>query len=38
MKFVSNLFFPDIDFCNPNVMQGLDFNFNLYSLTLLKGA
>ena len=30
MKFLSNLFFADIDFCRPNVIQGLDLNFNLY--------
>ena len=30
MKFVSNLFFTDIDFCKPKVIQGLDLNFSLY--------
>ena len=25
MKFVSNLFFTDNDFCKPKVIQGLDF-------------
>ena len=29
MKFVSNLFFTDIDFCKPKVIQGLDLNFTL---------
>ena len=38
MKFVSNLFFTYIDFCKPNVIQGLDLNYNLYFLTLLSGA
>ena len=38
MKFVSNLFFTDTDFCKPNVIQGLDLNFNLYFLTLLRDA
>ena len=32
MKFASNLFFTDIDFCKPKVIQGLDLNFNLYLL------
>ena len=35
MKFVSNLFFTDVDFCKPKVIQGLDLNFNLYLLILL---
>ena len=38
MKFVSNLFFTDIDFCKPNVIQSLDLNFNLYFLTPWSGA
>ena len=38
MKFVSNLFFTDIDICKPNVIQGLDLNFNLYFLALLSGT
>ena len=38
MKFVSNLFFTDIDFCKPNDIQVLDLNFNLYFLTLLRGT
>ena len=29
MKFASNLFFTDIDFCKPKVIQGLDLDFNL---------
>ena len=33
MKFISNLFFTDIDFCKANVIQGLDLNFNLSFLT-----
>ena len=35
---VLNLFFADIDFCKPRVVQGLDLNFNLYLLILLRGA
>ena len=27
MKFLSDLFFTDIDFCKPKVIQGLDLNF-----------
>ena len=38
MKFVSNLFFTDFDFCNPKVIQGLDLNFSLYLLILLRGV
>ena len=38
MKFLSNLFFKDINFCKPNATQGLDLNFNLYLLILLRGA
>ena len=38
MKFVSSLFFTDIDFFKHKVIQGLDFNFNLYLLILLRGA
>ena len=38
MKFVSNLFFTDIDFCKPEFIQGLDVNFSLYLLILLRGA
>ena len=30
IKFAKNQFFTDIDFCKPKVIQGLDFNFNLY--------
>ena len=29
---ISNLFFTDIDFYKPKVIQGLDLNFNLYLL------
>ena len=36
--FVSNLFFTDIDFCRPKVIQGLDLNFSLYLFILLRGA
>ena len=32
MKLVINLFFTDIDFCKPKVIQGLDLHFNLYLL------
>ena len=38
MKFVSNLFFTDIDFCKPDDIQDLDLNFNLYFLTFLRGG
>ena len=38
MKFASNLFFTDIDFCKPKVIQGLDLNFNLHLLIFLRGA
>ena len=38
MKFVSNLFFTAIDFCKGKVIQGLDLNFNLSLLILLRGA
>ena len=37
MKFVL-MFFTYIDFCNPNITQGLDLNFNLYLLTPLRAA
>ena len=32
------LFFTEIDFCKPGVIQGFDLNFNLYLLVFLKGA
>ena len=35
---VRNLFFTEIDFCKPGVIQGFDLNFNLYLLIFLKGA
>ena len=38
MKFASNLFLTDIDFCKPKVIQGLDLNFKLYLLVFLRGA
>ena len=38
MKFVSNSFFTDIDFCKPKVIQGLDLNFNFHLKILLRGA
>ena len=38
MNLVSNLFFTDIDFCKPKVIQGLDLNQNLYLSILLRGA
>ena len=38
MKFLNNLFFTDIDFHKAKVIQGLDFNFILYLLILLRGA
>ena len=37
MKFVL-MFFTYIDFCNPNITQGLELNFNLYLLTPLRAA
>ena len=36
MKFVSNLFFIEIDFCKPKAIQGLDL-LNLYLLICLRG-
>ena len=38
MKSDRNLFFTEIDFCKPGVIQGFDLNFNLYLLVFLKGA
>ena len=38
MKFLSNLFFTDIDFCKPKVIPGLDLNFNLYLPNILRRA
>ena len=38
MKFVSTLFFTDIDFCTPKVIKGLVLNLNLYLLIILRGA
>ena len=38
MKFVSKLFFTDINSSKPNGIQDLDLNFNLYLLILLRGA
>ena len=38
MKSDRNLFFTEIDFCKPGVIQGFDLNFNLYLLIFLKGA
>ena len=38
MKFVSNLFFTDSDFCKPKVIQDLNLNFDLYLLIFLRGA
>ena len=37
-NFVSNLFFTDIDFCKPEVIQGLELNLNLYLSTVFRGA
>ena len=37
MKFASNLYFKDIYFCKPKVIQGLDLNFNLYLSIFLRG-
>ena len=36
MKSVGNLFFTDIDFSKPTVMQGLELNFN-FCLSILLG-
>ena len=38
MKFGINLFFTAIDFYKPVTIQGLDLNFNLHLLLLLRGA
>ena len=38
MKILSNLFFTDIDFCKAKVIQGLELNYNLYLLILLRDA
>ena len=38
MKRLSNLFFTEINFCQPKVIQGLDLNFNPYLLILLRGV
>ena len=35
MKFVSNLFYTDIDLCKPKVIQGIELYINLYLLILL---
>ena len=37
MKSTSNLFFTDINFCKPKVIQGLDVSFNLY-LLIFRGT
>ena len=31
LKFVSNLFFTDIDFCESKFVEDFDLDFNLYS-------
>ena len=38
MKSDRTLFFTEIDFCKPGVIQGFDLDFNLYVLVFLKGA
>ena len=38
MKSVGNLFFTDIDFSKPKVMQGSELNFSLGLSILLGGA
>ena len=38
MKSDRNLFFTEIDLCNPGVILGFDLNFNLYLLIFLKGV
>ena len=38
MTFVNDLFFTDINFCKPKVIQGLDLNFKVCLLILLRGA
>ena len=36
MKSDRSLFFTEIDFCKPAVIQGFDLNFNLYLLIFYK--
>ena len=38
MNLAINLFFTDIDFCKPKVMQGLGLNVNSDLSMLLRGA
>ena len=38
MKSDRNLFFTEIDFCKPGVIQGFELNFNLHLLIFLKGT
>ena len=38
MKLDINLFFTEIDFCKPGVIESFNLNFNLYSLVLSKSA
>ena len=38
MKSDRNLFFTEVDFCKPGVIQGFDLNFHLYLLVSLEGA
>ena len=36
MKSDRSLFFTEIDFCKPGVIQGFELNFNLYLLVFFK--
>ena len=38
INFDSNWFLIDIDFCKPEVIQGLSLNFNLFLEIFLRGA
>ena len=38
MNLLSNLFFADLDFCKPRVIQSLDLNLNLFLSILLRGG
>ena len=38
MKSDKSLFFTEIDFCKPGVIQGFDLNLNLYLLVFLNDA
>ena len=38
MELVNDLFFTAVQVCKPKVVQGLDLDFNLYLLILLRSA